>query len=742
MKKEFNIKWIYLFILIVVGFLTIGYATIDLDISIENLVANIRMEKDIRVTSISVDSSTSESVSNYENYNVSSVYGNITLPNEDSTITYKVQVTNIEGPEMGILDITGLDENLKYELTGYSLEEKLCDENNNCSLGSVAEFYITLKYDTDGYNSDNITYTFEMNFDFRSFHTVTYTSFTNDSQYKVYVMDGADFSQTFSEEINGIDVKMGGFYISDLTFSNSTITIPDVSGDIEIINLEGLTFLSGIELNYVIKNATYAPEGDIYEYYSVDANRAVDETVKKIIFGKKSDYINEVSSVVAQPIDVNKTGTISLYRITDTDGKLIIYVLSDDGKFILNSNASWMFDKLYALEEIVNLHLLDTTRVTQMRDMFCDCAALKNIDLSNFDTSSVTNMVGMFARTLKLNYIDISSFDIQNVTLINQMFSGSMVKTIYVSSDWKLPSTVEDHTGMFSGCTNLVGGNGTVYDKTIIDGTRAVIDGTSAGYLTSGYKFDTGINVNHAIKAVSAADREVWKLEARYGDTTITSLTFGKTRDYQEVVSGYIGEAVDGEKSGAITVYRIPNGSNYSVYILSNSGTFIANEDSAWFFDSLKMLTSINNLYMLNTSKVTNMRDMFCDCQMLPKVDLSGFDTRNTTSMEGMFARMYKIQTLDLSSFNTSKTTNMKNMFVLSISTTETLESLLNVIPALTTIYVSNSWTTANVTVETVLANNVNLVGGAGTVFSSNNVSTTYLRVDGGTSSPGYLTLK
>lgn len=503
--------------------------------------------------------------------------------------------------------------------------------------------------------------------------------------------------------------------------------------------------MSGIELNFLIKNGSYAPEGDVYEYYSVDANRMKDETIKKIVFGKYNDYKTKVTGITAEPIDVNRIGIINLYRVLNSDNTTYtIYILSEDGTFELGENAAWTFDKLYALEGIENLHLLNTSKVTNMRDMFCDCAAITNVDLSNFDTGNVTDMIGMFARMKKIQYLDLTTFNTQSLITINNMFhTCPLLKSIYVSNKWDL-SNIEEGTGVFSSCSNLIGEKGTVYDKTKLDYTMAVIDGTKAGYLTSQYNFLDGLNVNHVIKAKTATEVNGWDINDRYADTTVISITFGRTKDYFSVIEGYTGAAVDEQKSGAIQVYRIPNSNGtYSVYIISNSGIFNANEDSSWMFDKLYKLTAINNLDLLNTSKVTNMRDMFCDCASLPSLDLSSFETVNLQSLQGTFARMYSIKTLDLSSFNTKNVTTMLNMFVLSISPTETLEEFQNVTPALQTIYVSNLWNTSSITTvnEVLFANNTNLKGGAGTTFNASNATLTYARIDTA-STPGYLTLK
>ena len=51
----------------------------------------------------------------------------------------------------------------------------------------------------------------------------------------------------------------------------------------------------------------------------------------------------------------------------------------------------------------------------------------------------------------------------------------------------------------------------------------------------------------------------------------------------------------------------------------------------------------INNI---NTSKVTDMTEMFNGCTNLTGLDLSSFDTKNVTSMEGMFVNCFKLKTI------------------------------------------------------------------------------------------------
>ena len=145
-KKPINKEILIILIAVFsVLLLTIGFSAFKETLYINGMFADVRIPADIRVTGISVNGNTSGAISNSENYDVKSIVGNITLPQSDSSITYRVQITNFQGPEMGIFNLTGLPDNLDYELKDYTLKEKICN-NDKCSLGVQKEILITIKY--------------------------------------------------------------------------------------------------------------------------------------------------------------------------------------------------------------------------------------------------------------------------------------------------------------------------------------------------------------------------------------------------------------------------------------------------------------------------------------------------------------------------------------------------------------------------------------------------------------------
>ena len=197
----------------------------------------------------------------------------------------------------------------------------------------------------------------------------------------------------------------------------------------------------------------------------------------------------------------------------------------------------------------------------------------------------------------------------------------------------------------------------------------------------------------------------------------------------------------------------------------------------AWF-RGMTNLTTITDIENLNTSSVTDMGRMFANCKNLTSIDVSHFYTNNVTNMQMMFLNCYRLNDIDLSNFNTSKVTNMSAMFQdcmsitnldLSSFNTENVTdmrsmfsgcdgltsldltsfntanvthmgSMFSYSNALTTIYVGSHWTTSSVTQSSdMFYDCTNLVGGAGTTYSSTHADASYAHIDGGTSNPGYL---
>ena len=100
-----------------------------------------------------------------------------------------------------------------------------------------------------------------------------------------------------------------------------------------------------------------------------------------------------------------------------------------------------------------------------------------------------------------------------------------------------------------------------------------------------------------------------------------------------------------------------PEQSLYNLYIVSDAPIF-APTDCLKIFSDFSNLKTINFNNNFNTSKVTNMQDMFFNNSLLDNIDVSTFNTKNVIDMGGMFARCGFIS-LDLSNFNTENLANI-----------------------------------------------------------------------------------
>ena len=155
------------------------------------------------------------------------------------------------------------------------------------------------------------------------------------------------------------------------------------------------------------------------------------------------------------------------------------------------TNMGSMFDSCSSLTSL-DVSKFDTSQVTSMRYMFYSCSRLTSLDASKFDTSKVTDMDSMFYTCISLTSLDVSKFDTSQVTNMNSMFAYCIkLSKIYVSEynettgkGWTTKN-VTDSDNMFIGATELVGGNGTVYNYSNIDATYARIDKEGEpGYFT------------------------------------------------------------------------------------------------------------------------------------------------------------------------------------------------------------------------------------------------------------------
>ena len=167
-NKLRSINFVIFIIMAIVLTISIGYSSFNASFEVDNIVAYMRVQADIRITDFSMVSSTSGATSNYEEFSVSSFISSVTLPDSDSQVTYDIEILNIGNVEMGIIYVVGLPNNLTYELNNYVLGRLLCDDSDpaKCTLGSRTTVRITIKYKNGMYDSSNTTFPIEVGLTF------------------------------------------------------------------------------------------------------------------------------------------------------------------------------------------------------------------------------------------------------------------------------------------------------------------------------------------------------------------------------------------------------------------------------------------------------------------------------------------------------------------------------------------------------------------------------------------------
>ena len=273
----------------------------------------------------------------------------------------------------------------------------------------------------------------------------------------------------------------------------------------------------------------------------------------------------------------------------------------------------------------------------------------------------------------KLTELDLSSFTGAKLTNMYSTFSGcSNLRTIYASEQFS-PVLSQNKESTFKGCTSLVGGAGTAYSSSHVDGNYAHTDGgpSNPGYLTdisdkpAGASALADFDSEDDLSAASLDDEATALAAANSGTCGTCVWEFGDdgvfTIKPADGVEGTLGSMSYYNHDGAIIVpWRSLDKSG--ITNIKIEGTIHAGQYVEAMFQGFSNVVSMD-LAGFDTSAVKSMRAMFNGCGKLASLDLSGFKTSNVTEMRNMFDGCASLTSLDLSSFDTSRVTNMESMF-------------------------------------------------------------------------------
>ena len=146
-------------------------------------------------------------------------------------------------------------------------------------------------------------------------------------------------------------------------------------------------------------------------------------------------------------------------------------------------------------------------------------------------------------------------------------------------------------------------------------------------------------------------------------DATNTTLTFKKVIDANISDIGNNSVILEQYKNvkeictalGNVTIKNIVFDESFKTYAPTSLKEFFYNCTS---------LETISGLEYLNTANVTDMGNMFQNCNNLKSLDLTKFNTEKVTDMNAMFQNCRTLKSLDLTKLNTEQVTNMNSMFL------------------------------------------------------------------------------
>ncbi len=305
---------------------------------------------------------------------------------------------------------------------------------------------------------------------------------------------------------------------------------------------------------------------------------------------------------------------------------------------------------------------------------------------------------GMFRDMSSLESIDVSKFDTSNVVEMGNMFDGCK-KLVSLNLSNFDTSKVVLMAEMFRNCTSLENLDLSSFNTSNVVSMVSMFKECENLIQLNISSFNTK-NVHH-MGAMFAGCKKLQKLD-------VTGFNTSNVEDMSSMFS-----QCQSLKSLDVSKFDTSNVDHIS-----------------GMFSCCEQLEAID-LSNFNTSKVTEMTSMFSDCTKLQNINLSNFVlNENVNDLSMLFYNCTNLKEIDISGFNTSNVTEMLYMF----SDCSNLEKIL----------VSDNFVLTKITNKgfPMFENCTKLKGGAGTTFSSQNISAQYAHIDEGETNPGYFTRK
>lgn len=303
-KRNFEKKYLRISLFVIVFailVLSIGFSSFSSTLTVGASTARISVEKDIRIKNIEIKKVSQGAEVTYADYNTTSISTGLKLQTSDAYAMYDVTVINLGNQEMGLYDITGINNGLKYEIVNseylsdsehnyrdYKLKDMLCDDDNPSLNKSGAQTHLLIKvsYANSSVVPQSEPNLVHLNFNFREMCEIFYTNTFKQlatGELPEYVIKGDRLTLTGNiDDTTNLFVYMDGeSLIKDLSFrvENNALVVDEILGTTtigvsETVTKYGLTISSNwmsnneveITLNGKTTSAVYIRlrDGDTY----------------------------------------------------------------------------------------------------------------------------------------------------------------------------------------------------------------------------------------------------------------------------------------------------------------------------------------------------------------------------------------------------------------------------------------------------------------------------------------------
>lgn len=221
-------------------FMSVGYASLNsitADIT-GDVLANAQYG--VFITDVTYDSNNGADTVNSKirGFYESTLNSRIVLSEDDNTsyITYKVTIYNSTNDIYAFDNVKYMtgeqtydNENISFELIG--LDNMTLLQGKESITFSIKFYYKEIDIDNNILNS-------YLNFSFKKAHSINYINIDNGG-FPIYVLDGSNLVIDFSENKYLLSsVSIGGNKIDNFTYESGILTIPNVTGNVEITALK------------------------------------------------------------------------------------------------------------------------------------------------------------------------------------------------------------------------------------------------------------------------------------------------------------------------------------------------------------------------------------------------------------------------------------------------------------------------------------------------------------------------